>query len=74
MFPTRFDTNRSVQSQMQANSLRFWIEVRGLVLCLAKTKALISVQFREQPTGLNEQTSLFQAEGEEKMYRLCMQT
>ena len=42
-FPNRSDTNRPVQAQKQARSLKFWIyKVEKLYYPLAKTKALIS--------------------------------
>ena len=33
-FPTRSDTNRPVQSQKQARSLKFWIEEEKALYCL----------------------------------------
>ena len=42
-FPTMSDTNRAVQSQKQARSLKFWIyKVEDCTIHVAKTKALIS--------------------------------
>ena len=42
-FPTRFDTNRSVQSHKMARSLKFRLkEVEGLYYPYSETKALIS--------------------------------
>ena len=42
-FPTRSDTNRPVQSQKQAISLKFWIKEESYcTILVAKTKALIS--------------------------------
>ena len=42
-FPNRFDTNRAVQAQKLARSLKFWIESReNQQSAYAKTKALIS--------------------------------
>ena len=39
-FPNRSDTNRPVQAQKRARSLKFWTEVEEIPV--AKTKALIS--------------------------------
>ena len=40
--PTRSDTNRSVQSQKQARSLKFWIKKKECTIHAGKSKALIS--------------------------------
>ena len=44
-FPTRSDTNRPVQLQEMARSLKFWIQKEEELYypCIAKTKALISL-------------------------------
>ena len=41
-FPNRSDTNRDVQSQKQARSLKFRIQEEEDVYYVAKTKVLIS--------------------------------
>ena len=42
-FRNRSDTNRPVQLQKRARSLKFWIKKkRKCTICVAKTKALIS--------------------------------
>ena len=42
-FPNRFDTNQAVHTQKMVRGGNFWIlESRGIVLSVAKTKALIS--------------------------------
>ena len=44
---TRSDSNQAVQAQKMARGLKFWLQVEEelyyLIICVAKTKTLISI-------------------------------